>query len=775
VRCEDCNLNNQADCKHCIRCGALLRRKCPNCSKENPLEAVFCGGCAASLGPPAEVLGPSAHAYHPSPIESDNAALAARSFLVVGIIVFVFQFLFVAADHFAMPHHWKIFLPMYVLNGINSVLAMVVPRTRWFPRHWRLLALVEVGLLDLTGTTMNIVCGTLTPHFYTIITFSIGCATFLPWGVVWQSALNMFCVATYVLVSFHATEERHFLYYQWITLFAVLILSEFLAAFIDQYRRRVFRQFEKITHALKASRDKSEFLASMSHEMRTPLNTIIGMIDVLEGTEIRPEQSQYLSICRASGDALIALINDIVDISRIEAGELHLDHIGFDLYELVDQVADSMALRANRKGLELILNVTDGTPHHLIGDPMRLRQVCSNLLVNAIKFTDSGQVVMRVDTEIRSADATFLRFCVADTGVGITPEEQKRIFSRFARRPSVPGGQEGSGLGLEISKRLVEAMGGRIWVESVPAMGSTFYFTCRVDVQNAGEDERATKSRLAGIRVLVIDDNAASRASIGEMLMAWGASVTLCGSRTQAHFELAKAHKSGVRYNVILLDARMPPALGFELAPEFDPCDRENTITMVTSDGLPLGPHFAQEAGIGRRLRKPVKRAELLNTVSSVAARIATDLGKPAIAALSAPAETIPGCRVLLAEDSEENRLLMAAYLRGTSHQLDSAENGRQAVEMFRTRRYELVLIDLNMPVVDGFSAVASMREWEREHGLSPTPILALTGRAMIEDRHRAIAAGCNGHLTKPLRREVLMEAISRFTQDATVSTEQAR
>jgi two-component system, sensor histidine kinase and response regulator len=403
----------------------------------------------------------------------------------------------------------------------------------------------------------------------------------------------------------------------------------------------------------------------------------------------------------------------------------------------------------------------------LIGDPMRLRQVCSNLLVNAIKFTEKGQVVMRVETDVGSREAGVLRFCVADTGPGITPEEQKRIFSRFARTASVPGGQQGSGLGLEISKRLVEAMGGRIWVESVPSMGSTFYFTCRMDVQSAGEDDAAGKSRLAGTRVLVVDDNAVSRAVLGEMLGSAGASVSLCGSAAQARQKLSQAHRSRSHYHVILLDAQMPPDSGIELATEFAPSDRERTIVMLTSDDFPRGPRVASEAGLRHHLLKPIKRAELLDAVANVTARAQTVSGKLAAEPGPPRAENPRALRILLAEDSEDNRLLIAAYLRGSPHNLDTAENGRVAVEMFKTRRYDLVLVDVNMPVLDGYSAVAAMRAWEREQGASPTPILALTGRAMVEDRVRSIEAGCNGHLTKPLRSAVLMEAISRFANAA--------
>ena len=628
MRCASCNLDNPPDNKHCTRCGALLSLRCPNCSRENPPDATFCGGCAAALRPPADRFCASAGADRPIAIESENAAIAARSFRIVGTIVFFFQFLYLAADHATMAQYLPTFLPYYAVNAVDAILAVAVTRAPWFARYWKPLALAQVGVLDATGTIMNILSGTVTPQFYITITFSFGCATFLPWGVLWQSALNLICLAGYVAVNLFATAVEPYVRYQWISLLAVLLLSEFPAAFIDQYRRNLFSQLEKLAQAVKASHDKSEFLASMSHEMRTPLNTIIGMTEVLEGTELTPDQSQYVKISRASGDALVGLINDIVDISRIEAGELQLDHVEFDLDEQVNRLADTLALRAHRKDLELIFNVTPGTPVKLIGDPTRLRQVCLNLLVNAIKFTDKGQVVMRVRTDPGSREPGTLSFCVADTGAGIAPEEQKRIFSRFARTASsISGGHEGSGLGLEISKRLVEAMGGRIWVESVPGMGSTFYFTCKVDMQSAGELEASGKSRLAGTRALVVDDNAASRAVIAEILTGAGASVSLCDGAAQAREELRRAHQIASPYHMILLDAQMPPDDGIDLAQEFDASDRERTIVMLTRDDFPRGPRAAREAGLARHLLKPIKRAELLDAAASAVAS-----GQPAAA-----------------------------------------------------------------------------------------------------------------------------------------------
>ena len=645
--------------------------------------------------------------------------------------------------------------------------AIAVTFARWFKRYWKPLALIQVGVLDATGMIMNSLSGTVTPQFYIIITFSFGCATFLPWGVTWQSALNIVCLVSYVIVSLKAGVAEPLVRYQWISLLAVLILSEFPAAFIDQYRRRVFRQLEALARALKASRDKSEFLASMSHEMRTLLNTIVGMTEVLEGTAPTSEQLEYLRICRASGDALVGLINDIVDISRIEAGELQLDHVEFDLEELLGRVVDALALRAHRKDLELILHITQGTPVKLIGDPMRLQQVCLNLLVNAIKFTEQGQIVMGVDKDPDSREAGALRFCVADTGIGITSEQRQRIFSRFAQvASSAPGAREGSGLGLEISKRLVEAMGGKIWVESVPGMGSTFYFTSRMDIQPAAAGDRSDRVRLAGTRVLVIDNNATTRAVISEILGSAGSSVTLCDSVVQARQELTRASPGESEYHAILLDAQMPPDDGIELAREFHSSDREKTIAMVRRDDYPRGPRLAREAGLKSYLLKPLKQAELLDAVASAAARDQAG-EKSATPSVPQPSENLRSLQILLAEDSEDNRFLMAAFLRSTLHKLDTAENGRVAVEMFKARRYDLVLVDVNMPVLGGYDAVAAMRAWEREHAIGPTPIVALTGRAMVEDRARSLEAGCNGHLTKPLRREVLMEAISHFTSRA--------
>jgi two-component system, sensor histidine kinase and response regulator len=699
-------------------------------------------------------------------IESENAALAARSFLIVGTIVFLFQFLYVAVDHAVMARDQHFYIPFYLIDGLDGLLAIAVTRARWFPRYWKPLALIQVGLLAATGAVMNIYSRSLTPQFYLIIAFSLGCATFLPWGVIWQSALNFVCLMTYLAVFRSMTVADSFEPYEWLALLTVLILSEFPAAFIDQYRRRLFSQFEQLAIALKASRDKSDFLASMSHEMRTPLNTIIGMTEVLVGTELTPEQSQYLNICHSSGIALVGLIDDILDISRIEAGELQLDRAPFDLNELMDQVADAVALRAHRKDLELIFNVTKGTPVKLIGDPLRLKQVCLNLLVNAIKFTSKGEVVMRVEPDVATDAAGVLKFRVADTGIGITPEEQKRIFTRFAQADSsISASHQGSGLGLDISRRLVEAMGGRIWVESVPGMGSSFYFTCHLELQAAIQDDALAASRLTGTRVLVADDNAASCASIAEILTDAGASISLCASSERASQELRGARRRGSRYQAILLDSQMPPDNNIDLFQELDAADRACTLLMLTRDNFPQPPHSVREAGLDRHLLKPIKRAELLAAVANLAAAHGqTTVARPGVRTQPKQTQTLPSLRILLAEDSEDNRLLVAAYLRATPHRLDTAENGQIAVEMFKAGRYDLVLIDVNMPVLDGLGAAAAMRAWERQHHLKPTPIIALTGRATAGDRQRSLEAGCDGHLTKPLRREVLIEAITHFT-----------
>ena len=698
-------------------------------------------------------------------IDSENAALAARSFRTAGTIVIVFQLLYIASDYTTIARDPQFYMPFYAGNAVDALFAIAVTHTRWFPRYWKPLALLQVGLLDVIAAFLNMVSGTVTPHFYNIITFSFGCAVFLPWGVIWQSALNLICLTTYVIVNLYGVDAQPFARQQWIALLAVLILSEFPAAFIDEYRRRLLKQLEELVSALKASRDKSEFLASMSHEIRTPLNTVIGMIEVLEGTSLTAEQSQFLGTCRSSGVALVGLINDIVDISRIEAGELQLGHVDFDLIEMLDQAADTLALRAHRKDLELIFSVRPGTPTRLTGDPLRLKQVCLNLLVNAIKFTEKGEVVVRVEADAEMRAPGALRFCVADTGAGIAPEEQEGIFSRFAQAPSsMSAGQQGSGLGLDISKRLIEAMGGRIWVESILGMGSTFYFTCQFDVQSTAQNEGLSTPSLRA-RVLVVDDNCASRAAIGEMLGNVGAAVSLCDGVARARQELHREQRSGLGFDVILLDARMSPDDGIALAKELEPSERDRTIVMFTRDDFPAGPRAAREAGLARHLMKPIKRAELLDAMTSVATK-----SQPAPRRLDADSrpykvENLRGLTILLAEDSEDNRLLIAAYLRSTPHRLETAENGRIAVEMFKTRSYDLVLMDINMPVMDGLGAAAAIRAWEGEQGVNLTPIITVTGRASADDRRRSAEVGCNGHLVKPLPRQVLLEAIARFTQ----------
>jgi signal transduction histidine kinase/DNA-binding response OmpR family regulator len=701
---------------------------------------------------------------HLSRLESENAAIAARSFRIIGLIVFLFQFLYLTADRATMGRYPDEFLPYYFVNFADALFAIAVAYTRWFAYSWKPLALVQVGTLAATGMIMNIMSGALMPQFYIIITFSFGCATFLPWGVFWQSALNLVCLASYIIVVVKTGVSEPFVWYQWISLFAVLLLSEFPAAFIDRYRGRVFCQVEELTAALKASRDKSEFLASMSHEMRTPLNAIIGMTEVLESTELTREQSQYLEICRANGDTLIGLIDDIVDISRIEAGELRVDRAEFDLNDLMNRICDAVALRAHRKGLELIFDITPGTPAKLIGDPMRLQQVCLNLLVNAIKFTEQGEIVMRVCRDSNSDQPGMLLFRVIDTGIGISTEEMKRMFSRFARaESSLSLGLEGSGLGLEISKRLVEAMGGRICVESELGRGSTFQFTCRVELQR-GEEELIESSLLKGIRVLVADENETYRSVIGEMLCGAGASVRLCDGTPSVFRVLNDSRHNGAGPHAILLDTEMPPGDGIGSAREFDGTERAKTIIMLARDDFPRGPRAVRDAGFGGFLLKPIKKTELLEAVDRIAAKHRVK----GIMDISRHETSLNGesnrRRILLAEDSLDNRLLISAYVRNTPYQVETAENGKDAVEMFKQSHYDLVLMDLNMPVLGGYAAVGAIRAWEQDQGAHPTPILALTGRAMAEDRRKSMDAGCNGHLTKPIRREVLMEAISRFT-----------